>query len=232
MGSSAVAAQSVGSRVQKFGPSREAVSPAGIFLRRLRGCVVGFESLRQGLGGLRNGRAGKRRGAPPRGFGQSSSRARKFETRAETTGPLRGCFSEKLPELASASRTAESGHSRRPLRPRFRTCEFPVQTGGACKPSPSRKNHEQAIPTQALKRTAGALSTGGGRITGVAVTQLWWQRRPARLGPKALAARVGNRKEHEMIVSPRRGASKNSYGRCEQESRTQFPVTILPYLRI
>src|SRR5215213_6353275 len=39
-------------------------------------------------------------------------------------------------------------------------------------------------PTQALKRTADALSTGSGRTMGVAVSQLGWQRRPARLGPK------------------------------------------------
>lgn len=33
--------------------------------------------------------------------------------------------------------------------------------------------------TQALKRTADALSTGGGIVFGIAVPRRWWQRRPA-----------------------------------------------------
>jgi hypothetical protein len=39
-------------------------------------------------------------------------------------------------------------------------------------------------PAQALKRTADALTAGGGIAIDVAISQLWWQRRPARLGPK------------------------------------------------
>src|ERR1700710_263996 len=50
------------------------------------------------------------------------------------------------------------------------------------------KKQGQVAQPRAFKRTAGAVSTGGDRGMGVAVSQLEWQRQPARLGPKALGA--------------------------------------------
>ena len=178
-GSSALAVHGVVSRVQRLGPSRGAVSPANSFLRKLKGEVVGFESLRQSFGDLRNGRAVRRRVVPPQGFGRCFSRVRKIGIRSEASSTLRGASPRSCP-------------SRRRLRGALSQVPGGVHSGGgsspasswskpeeACQPSPSRKNHEQAIPTRALKRTVDAFSIGGGKITGVAVTQLWWQRRPA-----------------------------------------------------
>ena len=178
-GNSAVAVHGVVPRVQRLGPSRGTVSSANSFFRTLRGDVVGFESLRQSVGGLRNGGAVRRRVVPLQGFGHCFSRVRKIEIRSAASSTLRGaspgsCPSRRLLRgpLSQVTDVVHSGGGFSPASSRSKP-------EGACQPSPSRENHEQAIPTQALKRTAGAFSTDGGRITGVAVSHLWWQRRPA-----------------------------------------------------
>jgi hypothetical protein len=112
----ALVVPSVGSRVPSL-PVREAASPC-IFLPGLKSSVSDFESLRQSLGSLRNGRISWRRVATSRGSGRSISRVRRFEIRSAANCFSRDSFFELVPGRAWASRNVEQRCGRRPLRGR------------------------------------------------------------------------------------------------------------------
>jgi hypothetical protein len=175
-GGSAVAVQSGVSRVRRAGPARGAASPASIFLHRLKGGVVRFESLRQGVLGLRKHIVGWWRVATSRGSRRSTFRVQKFviplgnSSNSEASG-----FSHRCPEAAWASRS-----SRNPLRRAFVACEQSwFKAVGAVEAVAVPKNNKQAAQHRPSRRTADALSTVSGKITGVAVSQLGWLLRPA-----------------------------------------------------
>lgn len=98
-GGPAVLVRSDESRVQSVGPGRGAVSPASIFLHRLKGGVGGFESLRQSVGGLRKHRGGQRRVATSRSSRRSVSRVRKCVIPLGTNSAFGASgFSRRCPE--------------------------------------------------------------------------------------------------------------------------------------
>ena len=149
-GGPAVAVQSGVSRVRSVGPARGAASSASILLRRLKGSVVRFESLRQGVLDLRQHRVGQRRVATSQGSRRSTSRVRKCVIPLGSNSAFEASgFSQSCPETAWASR-----NGRDPLRRAFVACgQSWFKAVGAVEAVAVPKKQQTGRPTPQLQRT-------------------------------------------------------------------------------